>query len=65
MIQKTCDLIKCEEDNHTAGAPGAAMVSPWDFLPKVLVFSSGSLEKVECRAKAFSGDKHIAEACSG
>ena len=65
MIQKSCDVIKCEENNHTAGVPGAAMTSPWDFLPKVPVFSSGSLEEVECRAKACSGDKHIAEARSG
>ena len=62
MIQKSCYVIRCEDDNHTADAPGAAMSSPWDFLPKVLVFSSGSLEKVECRAEACSGDKeHIAE----
>ena len=64
MIQKSCYVIRCEDDNHTntADAPGAAMSPPRDFLPKVLVFSSGSLEKVKCRAEACSGDKeHIAE----
>ena len=41
---------------HIADVPRAAIYSPWDFLPMVLVNFSRFLGKGELRAEACSGD---------
>ena len=41
--------------DHPADVPDAAISSPWDFPPKVLVTFFGFLGKGERRAEACSG----------